>query len=343
MGGLLEPYNCMPRVRLLSCTPEEFFNAVQEATRYSFSELARLCNVHRRCFSDWKHGKSLMPEGVFRKMCRYVPGKPKYELREDYWHIQEAAKRGGHRRMELYGQPGTPEGRRKGGKRSQIFFSSNPRLAARAGFKIRKRISLPVRSRHLAEMIGILLGDGGISEYQVTVTLNSVDEVRYVHYVKRLFVKLFKVQAGICMSSKHKGIDIRVSSRELVEYMARVHELAVGDKIRAGATIPKWIESDSEFLGACIRGLVDTDGSFFIDYHPIKDKIYAYPCLMFTSLNPILYESVKNALTVLGFHPTGKKRNIFLRIEAEVRRYFKIIVSSNHKHLDKYRNGCRCV
>ena len=69
---------------------------------------------------------------------------------------------GGLRRVELYGNPGTPEGRSTGGKRTIQLFRSNPELARSLGFAVRKEIRCPARSSELAEFVGILLGDGGV-------------------------------------------------------------------------------------------------------------------------------------------------------------------------------------
>jgi hypothetical protein len=48
------------------------------------------------------------------------------------------ARLGGLRRVELYGNPGTPEGRSKGGKKTIRLFHRDKDLARKAGFIIRK-------------------------------------------------------------------------------------------------------------------------------------------------------------------------------------------------------------
>lgn len=66
-----------------------------------------------------------------------------------------AARSGALRRYELYGNPGTADGRIKGGTVSQRKFQDNPEQANLSGFKIRRDITRPERSALLAEFPGI--------------------------------------------------------------------------------------------------------------------------------------------------------------------------------------------
>ena len=50
---------------------------------------------------------------------------------------------GGLRRVKLHGNPGTPEGRKRGGQNSIKFFHGNPELARASGFVMRKMIRSP--------------------------------------------------------------------------------------------------------------------------------------------------------------------------------------------------------
>ncbi len=328
----------MSRVRLLT-SPEDFFHSIQKKTNLTLKELGDICSVHRRSFSDWKNGSTLIPLQVFNKLITLTKIRPpKHFILPENWHVTEAARKGAQRRLELYGALGTPAGRRKGGLKTRALFLSNPDFAANVKFKLRKKIVYPSQSADLAEMIGIILGDGGIAPYQVSITLNSIDDNKYVDYVQNLFIKLFQVRVDRVKARDDKSIDVRISSRELVEYLTREHQFSVGSKIRAQVTIPQWITSRDEFLRACIRGLLDTDGSFYIDQHTINRKVYTYPCLVFTSRNNALYKSVYRGLSHLGLCPTGKHTNIFIRKEDSVHQYFRIIGSSNDKHLAKYRN-----
>jgi hypothetical protein len=58
-------------------------------------------------------------------------------------------------------------------------------------------VNIPKRkSNKLAEFIGIMLGDGHISHFQITVTLGT-KECEYVKYVSNLMNEVFKTQSKI--------------------------------------------------------------------------------------------------------------------------------------------------
>ena len=60
---------------------------------------------------------------------------------------------GALRRYELYGNPGTQEGRSKGGRRTCEFFRTHPDIARQQGFGTLKEIKRPPRSAELAKFI----------------------------------------------------------------------------------------------------------------------------------------------------------------------------------------------
>lgn len=331
----------MPRIRFISITPSEFFYEIRQRTRMNWRELGEICEVHPRSFSDWKNGKYLMPRDVFEKLIQLTHmRRPKVKIFIDYWHISTAAQKGALARYALYGNPATAEGRSRGGRHSQQMIRANPELAAKKGIVVRKSIQRPRRSIWLSEVVGILLGDGGISKYQAHVTLNSKTDLEYATYVSNLFQKLFNVSASLYYSKHPSTVDVVASSRSLVEFLTSIG-LVQGNKIRQQIDIPPWIFSKPEYMRYCLRGLMDTDGCFYVDHHQIRGKEYLHSALAFTSYSPPLYNSVTQMFKILGYHPTGKgeqRHNIFLRREKEILRYFQDIGSSNPKHLSRFAN-----
>ena len=88
-----------------------------------------------------------------------------------------------------------------------------------------------------------------------------------------------------------------------------------------------------------MRGLFDTDGSVFTHSYKVKGKVYAYKKWSYTSASRPLLESAQEILTSCGIK-SRLTNEIALRIDgrADVARYFKIIGTSNQKHLKRYRN-----
>jgi len=328
----------MARVKFVRLKQGSFFREILRKTGFSCQKLASICGVNRRSFSDWKNENYLMPLSIFEKILKISNIKrPFVIILPDYWHIKEAAKKGAYIRNRIYGNPGTPEGRSRGGKTACKKFFLNPGLAKELGFKIRKDIRHPQKSIELAELIGIILGDGGITDYQVKITQNKETDRDYSFHIVQLFKRLFGLDPVIRDDKYEKTRDIIISSKNLVEYLVTMG-LKRGDKIRNQVDIPSWIKNNNNFKKTCLRGLVDTDGSFYIDIHKIKNKHYFNPGLVFTTYSVPLFLSVKEILKSFGFNPTGERRNLYLRRESEIIKYFQDIGSNNPKHIIKLRD-----
>ena len=329
----------MPRVKFLRVKPEKFLNEVQNKTGFSFQELADICKVHRRSFSDWKYGYCLIPLFVFRKLVK-ISGlrPPKIKILPEFWHIKDTARKGALARNKLYGNPGTPEGRSKGGKTTSLKLHSNPEFARKIGLLKRKKINYPRKSPKLAELIGILIGDGGIKNSQVIVTLNKETDKKYVGHVTRLFRDLFHLKSTISKRENRNTYDIVVSSKNLIEYLIKLG-LKIGNKVKQQIDIPNWIKKDKKLTKNCLKGIFDTDGCFYIDKHFYKNKIYYNCAICFKNHSLPVLTFFKIQQEQLGLHPTqNTKFSISLRRENEIIRYFKEIGSSNPKHISRFKN-----
>ena len=88
-------------------------------------------------------------------------------------------------------------------------------------------ITDPLRSNELAEFAGILLGDGGITKYQVTLTLHSRNDELYSKFVIDLIKKLFGVQPAVYSKKDALAINIVVSRKELVSFCKKELNLPI--------------------------------------------------------------------------------------------------------------------
>ena len=256
------------------------------------------------------------------------------EILPEFWSAKKFARLGALRRYQLYGDLGTPEGRRKGGINSQRLFRLNPEYAKKLGIKVRKTIKKPRLSIELAEFIGIMLGDGGISNYQINLTFNAQTESEYTSYVQKLIKKLFLISASITLRPLDNANRVVASSKNLVEFLERVG-LEKSNKIK---NIPRWILDNRSYSIACLRGLVDTDGSFYSYRHKVFNKIYCNFAMSFTNYSKSLLRTVYKILKYLDFTPVIDSKHVYLHKRKEIDRYFKEIGSSNLKHSQKYKN-----
>lgn len=194
----------------------------------------------------------------------------------------------------------------------------------------RKEIKIPYESVDLAEFMGIEFGDGGINNpWQVVITLNAEKDAEYGQYVITLVRKLFNIDAAI-RTRGERTLQIVFSSTALVDFL--VEKGAVrGNKIKHHFDIPNWLRGNEEYEKAFIRGLVDTDGCFYIHCHTIKGIPYQNIGFCFTSYSRTLLNSVADIFHKFGITPhiTDSGRRIYLYSGDSVVQYLRTFGSAN--------------
>lgn len=245
------------------------------------------------------------------------------------------ARLGGLRRVELYGNPGTPEGRSKGGKKTIRLFHRNKDLARKAGFIIRKEIKYPVRCVELAELIGVVLGDGGLSgNHQLTISFNNITDKEYSVFLGKMLRRLFLINCHIHPRKNCNGADIVVSSSNLIDFLLK-QGLIAGNKVKNQVDILHWIYDKAAYEKACVRGLIDTDGSFYCHRYNSNGKNYSYLKLCFSSRSKPLLNSVLKILRKFDFDVYRHGDQVFIYSMHGIKKYFKEIGTHNPKHSDK--------
>lgn len=311
-----------------------YFNQIKKKANLSWKAISKEANANLRVLNDWKIGKYSIP----MKFCLAIeskygvrfPANPIYK--SEYSHAQAAGRKGALNRYIIYGNLGTKEGRIKGGFQSLITHKNQL-----TPFYNIKNVEKPAHSINLAEAIGILIGDGCITPYQVRVSLDMKRDLLYTPYVTNLFENLFKVRGVIQNRSKETVTNIVFSSVNLVKTLAEFG-LCTGDKIINKVTIPQWIIKNAKFSRACIRGIFDTDGCVYLDEHKIKNLTYRSINVALTSYSFPLLVAIKNILLKNNLHPTlTSKWSVRIRKRNEVIKFFDIIGSNNPKNIEKYR------
>lgn len=306
----------------------------------SLEAMAQHCSVHPRTLRDWRREKHRMSHEALRRVCEKanLPIPESIPVLTEFWHIRRAASLGGKRRSQLYGPPGTLESRRKGGLISSRRFRENPSLARSLGFILRKVIKRPKKSAVLAEFIGIMLGDGCLhNKYQVSISFNSGTDRQYGVYLQQLFKVLFGVSATLTHREGTCEGCVTASSRALVEYLEQLG-LVRGKKVRNQVDVPSWMWSKPIYQRACLRGLMDTDGSVYRYLHWVHGGRYQHFSLSFTNRSQPLLRSVERMLRRCGFRPRTRKYQVSLYRQSEILGYFQLIGSKNQKHLNRIKN-----
>ena len=315
---------------------ELFFAKIADASGLNWSELAEMADVNRRTLTNWKNGNHAPSYEPTKKLADKfeVPIPDKAETKGRFHTNKKAAKLGGQAKLEEYGSVCRNEQRRK--KKWKEWWNKTGKFKNNLE-TTPTSIAKPEKSERLAEFVGVMLGDGGITEYQVRVTLNADDDKKYIDYVKSLLENLFAAPAKRCPRSKQKAVDIIVSRKALVKYCQRLG-LPQGSKTKNGADIPNWIKQNKKYQKACIRGLFDTDGCIFNERHKINGKEYAYPRIHFVSTIAKLRNSIKLSLSSFGLNPRERnERAVTLEKRQDIVQFFSEIESHNPKLRRRYR------
>lgn len=321
------------RIKLSAKNRKFLFKKVAETVNLGI--VAKKLKVSHRTIRDWRAGRNLLSETGYRYLCgqamlsdeRMLP-----EFRKEYWQTKRAGKLGGKKAAQLYGNPGTVAGRKRGGVSSLVVHKK-----LKTGFLLAKIIKRPKRSKGLAEFLGLLFGDGHAGGFQISVTTNSETDYDHALFVKNLIEKLFGIKAKLSKRKDAKAVTIVASSRKLVDFVSSLG-MPLGNKIHSGISVPKWIFSSIRFQKAFLRGLFDTDGCIYVEKHVRDEKIYRYVCLAITSYSFNLRAGIIQIFRNLGFSPTHRptQKSVFLRRSGEIKKYFKNVGSSNNKHIRRY-------
>ncbi len=209
------------------------------------------------------------------------------------------------------------------------------------------KIKLPsINTHELAELVGIILGDGSIGIYKcksknkikiqhkLQITCHSEDDIEYLHYIKNIFKKLFGVELHQSFRKSEKTCDLRIFRREIVMFFLNSLDMDLA---------PKWNKSkipnlyiDNNFEIDVLRGYFDTDGSVVIT----NNNGVTYPRLEMKICPSPMQDQFIKILTNLGFkfgvYQIGKGEiRIQINGKKELFRWISKIWFSNPKHIRK--------
>lgn len=187
------------------------------------------------------------------------------------------------------------------------------------------------QNTELAELIGMILGDGNLGNYPRCHYLRiycNIKERQYANEIRIILKEVFKKDCYVYERPSEGVLYLEISAKDLDVILG----LAIGDKIKNRVTIPKWIFKEKNFLKACLRGLFDTDGCCYITGKK-------YRIINFTNKNQSLLRSIYAGLESLAFHPyISGGRNVELGRQQEVNIFFNLVRPKNLKH---YRHNAR--
>lgn len=186
------------------------------------------------------------------------------------------------------------------------------------------------RSERLAELFGILMGDGHVGHFQVMVTLGT-KERQYARYVQRLMRDTFGGVPKITTSSRGDRT-VYLGSTAATQWL--YSEGFVANKVGSQVDAPSWIFEKSGYMSSFLRGFFDTDGSVYSLRWGIQ--------LSFTNRSLPLLHALHKMACGLGYKPSAVTGFVFYITNREqVKRFFAEIKPANTKHCRRFEKIMR--
>lgn len=174
------------------------------------------------------------------------------------------------------------------------------------------------RNEDLAELMGIILGDGNLYQHLRTECLriicNSRDK-KYIQHIAGLIDRVFLKAPSIY---KRKNENATVVSLYQGKISKRLH-LPCGNKIKNKVGVPGWILSNKIYMQRCLKGLFETDGCL------CEDKNNYTSVIEFKNNCGRLREGVYDSLINLGYSPQFGSNYIRLAKKNEVYKFRDLI------------------
>ncbi len=278
-------------------------------------------------FKKYYSERSTMPLRVFDLICeigKIEKSNLDFKIINENWGAVKGGKKGIKILFKKYDKRTLNKWRSIGGKNSN------------SGGREAKKISLSETvDEKIAEILGAHLGDGTLTKYFLRISGDKRYDIHYFSYLSSLIEETIKIKPTIRAENKRNTLYLEIRSREFCKEIHERFDIPYGDKIKGNASIPNEILENGNLMKACIRGLVDTDGSVCR-----RDN---YICLAFDSRNEILINQVWNFCRKMNLFTYKFSEQIGTNSWKKIVKYFTIIGSSNMRHIirfcERYENN----
>ena len=179
------------------------------------------------------------------------------------------------------------------------------------------------RNGNLAELIGVILGDGYIGKFPRTEVLRIVGNYNNQGFIKRyasLIEKIFSKKPYVAKMSTANAMTITLYQKEISGRLGIPH----GSKKFLKVMVPQWIIDSRKYTIRYLRGLYEAEGS-----HCVHKKTCTYK-LFFSNTNESLLLVVFLLVKRLGYHPHLSKNKVQVSSKDEVQKLKNLIQFRNY-------------
>lgn len=207
----------------------------------------------------------------------------------------------------------------------------------------------PKITPEIAEICGIIVGDGHLSryisskrtDYRIEIVGDKKEEIEYFKYISSLFYKSFNKYLKLKVEDEYSRL--YVHSKDILEFFEKIG-LIIGKKSHK-AYIPKKILNDNILSLRFLKGLTDTD--FSVTFKKGGRKNNSYPKIVAEFASDVLIKDIQVILDRIGISYYKQKvvrNNAFgtfthYRLEINgkknLKKWVDLIGFSNPKHKTK--------
>jgi intein/homing endonuclease len=225
---------------------------------------------------------------------------------------------------------------------------------------ISRKITIPKKlDIHLAELIGIFLGDGHIGIYPVkarhnktycyelNISGNMTEDIQYYTYVNRMFKEVFNVSLKIKKWEAKNTLVITLGSKAIATFFKSIG-FPINNKNDNGYTPNIILDATNLEKQAFLRGIADTD--FSLTFKKRKKTLHSYPVVKGKFKSKKLVLDLMKLLSELNLQFTyneeteydprmGKwftQHAIYSRGHDNFKNWMNLIGFNNPKHSTKY-------
>ena len=170
--------------------------------------------------------------------------------------------------------------------------------------------SLP-HSGDLAELIGVVLGDGHIWRYPRTEELSifsNSNNPGFVNRYRSLVERIFNKKPVLTRHSNKNCIRIRIYENHISTRL----NVPLSPRKFKNIKVPNWILADNRYIVRYLRGLYEAEGS-----HCVHTPTSTYK-FFFSNRNKSMIKNVFVLMKKLGFHPHVSESNHSVQISRKV-------------------------
>jgi|SRR3989344_1385144 len=300
----------------------------------SIKELSNRLNVPVKTLDSWFYKKErYIPQKIIEE---WVDQLEILDRKEDKWGAIKGGKISYIQTIKKFGKEEVKRRQALGGKTAAIIKDK----------KEKSKFSVDIQDPSFLEFYGILLGDGWLSNFKagnkrvwiIGVSTNLKLERKFLEYYSSIVNKRFNRKGTIREKPVGNVIEFIFSHKYLLKYFNEALGFPIGKK--ENLEINKIIyDLDFSRLKYVIRGIFDTDGSFYLDKNRRKKNYY--PIISIHMKEPKLIKQINDILKNNGFSVNYDEKNNMIKLKghSQLKKWLSEIGSSNPYKLIKMKRA----